>query len=375
MQKFKKSGKASIMMILFVMISVAGVVLAQTTEDTTVFLPMVILDAITPASTPTQPVPTSTLPGPTPTQSTPEPTQTEPGTPTSTLATGNTIVVDHNSVALFDQIPENYIVAAANLNMFFMDRSVGGNIDDGLNCLSYPSDEDAPSHCKRYEHVVPEFSVDPSEVNWSRPGGYSNANWDFQYWPTTVCSSWSEKVQCFFDAVNPMINHYAVMSFQYSYLSVDTDSTIADLPGGFFSDNASLLDVYDLEAFEAQNPNKVVIYWTTSLARGIGTTVAEDFNNQMRQYAIQNQKALFDVADILSHSPDGLPCYDNRDGVPYDNGNISENYPDDGMNLPAICQHYTTEVDGGHLLSPGKIRVAKAYWVLMARIAGWNGVP
>ena len=66
---------------------------------------------------------------------------------------------------------------------------------------------------------------------------------------------------------------------------------------------------------------------------------------------------------------------DNRDGVPYDNGNNVEDFPDDGQDYLAICQHYTTETEGGHLgrVSAGKIRVAKAFWVLMARIAGWDG--
>ncbi len=57
---------------------------------------------------------------------------------------------------------------------------------------------------------------------------------------------------------------------------------------------------------------------------------------------------------------------------------LSENYPSDGLNRPAICQHYTTETDGGHLgsVSAGKIRVAKAVWVLMAQLAGWQpGAP
>src|SRR5690606_2543925 len=62
--------------------------------------------------------------------------------------------------------------------------------------------------------------------------------------------------------------------------------------------------------------------------------------------------------------------YDHRDGVTYN----SENNPDDGINIPAICQHYTSETEGGHLgsVSAGKIRVAKAIWVLMAQLAGWN---
>ena len=84
---------------------------------------------------------------------------------------------------------------------------------------------------------------------------------------------------------------------------------------------------------------------------------------------------LFDVADIEAHTDQGAPCFDNRDGVEYCNraGNC-ENYPDDGLETPAICQDYTTEIDGGHLgsVSAGKIAVAKAFWVLMARIAGWD---
>ena len=282
-------------------------------------------------------------------------------------------MVDHTSVALFEQIPEEYLQAAAALHMIFIDRSVGANIDDGLTCLSYPSDEAAPNHCSRYEHVDPAYSLDPSEVDWNRPGGYDRSNWDFQFWGSG-CNSWSDKLDCFLSGAATDVNHYDVISFQYSYLSVDNDSTIADRPGGYFWDNPDLTDVYDQEAFEAQHSNTIFIYWTSSLARGIGTEVSENFNQQMREYAIANGKPLFDVADILSHTPDGQPCYDNRDGVPYDNGNQSENYPDDGQNIPAICQHYTTEVDGGHLgsVSAGKIRVAKGFWVLMAQIAGWN---
>lgn len=301
----------------------------------------------------------------------PSPSATPQPQPTGTRPPASSIVVDHTSVALFEQIPEQYLNAAANLRMLFIDRSVGANISDGLTCLSYPSDEQAPNHCGRYQHVVPAYSLDPSEVNWSRPGGYDRSNWDYQFWEGD-CASWFSKVDCFMDMVNPVINQYDVVSFQFSYLEVGNDSDVSSQSGGYFANNPGRPDVYDQEAFEAQHANKVFIYWTSSLARGIGTTVSRDFNNQMRQYAIANDKPLFDVADILSHTPDGQPCYDNRDGVPY----LSENYPNDGQNLPAICQHYTTETDGGHLgnVSAGKIRVAKAFWVLMARITGWDGV-
>jgi hypothetical protein len=296
----------------------------------------------------------------------------------ATLLPPGPIVVDHTSVALFDEIPENYLLAAQNTSMLFMDRSVGGNISDGLTCLSYPSDEVAPSHCKRYEHIDPRYSVSPSEVDWSRPGGYSRANWDYVYWPDG-CDEWYDKLGCFFNTVNASGNRYDVVSYQFSYLEVADGSNIADLSAGFFSNNANRLDVYDLAAYEAAHPEKIFIYWTTSLSRGIGSAESEEFNEQTRQYAIANGKVLFDVSDILSHDPSGNACYDNRDGVYYDNGNSSENYANDGVNRLAICPQYTTEVDGGHLgsVSAGKIRVAKAFWVLMAQIAGWQpqGVP
>ena len=85
---------------------------------------------------------------------------------------------------------------------------------------------------------------------------------------------------------------------------------------------------------------------------------------------------LLDAADILSHTPSGAPCYDNRDGVAYYvNEKQQENFPDDGSNIPAICPQYTTEAFGGHLgnVSAGGIRLAKAMWVLMAQLAGWTG--
>ena len=270
----------------------------------------------------------------------------------------NMIVVDHRSVELFERIPEQYIQAAANLRMFFMDRSVGQNIYEGLECLRYPTDEAAPNACRRWTHPVPEFSVDPETHGWSRPGGYDSSKWVYMFWPNG-CDMWYDKVRCFIEYIQPRVSQYDVVSYQFSYLEVGTGSTIADSPGGFFYNNPNRYDVYEFEAFASTLPpqNKLTFYWTTSLARSIGTIESETFNNQTRQYAAANNKILFDVADILSHDPYGNPCFDSISGT-----------------YKAICRHYTTESPGGHLgsVSAGKIRVAKAYWVLMARLAGWN---
>jgi hypothetical protein len=274
------------------------------------------------------------------------------------------IVVDHRSVARFDSIPPQYARAAAGLRMLFMDRSVGGNIHDALNCLSLQW-TNAPSSCKRYQHRDSAYAVDPSEVLWS--GSWDRSRWRYEFWPNGC----SEDVNCFVNFVQPRVDSFDVISFQFSYLAVNTGSKLADTADGFFTTRTDRNTAAAYAAFAARHPTKTVIWWTTSLARGIGTAESQAFNDAMRQYARQHAVVLFDVADILAHDPSGKPCYDNRDGVAY----LTEDYPDDGLDIPAICPQYTTETDGGHLgsISAGGIRVAKAFWVLMARIAGWPG--
>lgn len=282
------------------------------------------------------------------------------------------ITVNRHSVASFDSIPEYYKSAASNLRMMFMNRSVGANIYEGITCLSY-SHSSAPNHCKRYEHGGnPSHPVDPSEVYWN--GTWDCSNWSYQFWPSG-CDNWNQKVACFIDYVDQRIDSFDVVGFQFSYLEVAGGSSIAHQVNGFFGTGQTGTANHYMQ-FQNNHPDKKVIWFTSSLARAIGTTESEEFNNQLRQYASSNQIILFDVADILSHTPWDSPCYDNRDGVPYSFGNNSENHPDDGLDIPAICPEYTTETEGGHLgsISAGKIRVAKAFWVLMARIAGWDGV-
>jgi hypothetical protein len=275
-----------------------------------------------------------------------------------------TIVVDRHSVALFDSIPSAYKEAARNLRLFFMNRSVGGNINDALSCLSWPY-ENAPNYCKRHQHRDSAYAVHPSEVYWD--GAWDRSNWRYEFWP----SGCDEDANCFINSVEARIDSFDVVGFQFSYLSVTPGSRLADPVDGFFGTRGNRATATTYREFAARHPGKTVIWWTTSLARAIGSPESELFNQLMRDYTRTHDLVLFDVADILSHDPAGNPCYDNRDGVPY----LHENHPDDGLDIPAICPQYTTETEGGHLgsISAGGIRVAKAFWVLMARIAGWDG--
>jgi hypothetical protein len=330
----------------------------QIADSTPVFLPM--LGNGQQAPTPTPPAPTPTPPGPTPT------------TPPIVYPQGM-IVVDHTNIALFDRIPTQFLEAARGLPMMFSDRSVGSNISDGLSCLAAPSWVDSLSSCRRdyigdtdewktYTETdllvgdVPDRIYFDADLVSQTLTKYDRRNWFFEY----RAGSWQELTQDFITSLAPQhINSKSVLSYQFSYLNVADGDDIADPQVGFFANNSDRWDVYDLEAYIAQHPDKVFIFWTTSLAR-VSTGVADDFNNQMRQYALARYQSgqptvLFDVADILSHTPEGVPCFDAQ-------GHAN------------ICRDYTTEDIGGHLgsVSAGKIQVAKGFWVLMAQIAGWQ---
>jgi hypothetical protein len=309
-----------------------------------------------------------------------EPVQTPtPNAPTATpRPPSGAIVVDHTSVARFEQIPAQYLTAARNLEVLFSDRSVGNNFHLGLDCLKAASFGAAPAYCRRdynagsmktYNQADKDAGRVPVAINFTPSATlYDRSNWAFEF----RGGSWSELTCDFINSLAPANLNRDVLSYQFSYLNVDTGSDIMR----FFENTSDSCDVYDLEAFIAAHPDKTFIFWTASLARGIGTREAADFNDRMRQYARDQGKILFDFAAIESHTPSGQPCYDNRDGVAFTsptNGGF-ENYPNDGVQSPSICQDYTTEVDGGHLgsVSGGMIRTAKAFWVLMAQIAGWR---
>jgi hypothetical protein len=120
-----------------------------------------------------------------------------------------------------------------------------------------------------------------------------------------------------------------------------------------------------MEELEAAYPNKTFI-WTTSVLWGKSTMDntpnpmsydgIQSFNQLLRTYAITHNKILFDMADIESHDSNGNPCQSNG--------------------YEALCEEWYSGWPGGgggHPNGYGSIRLAKGFWWLMARIAGWDG--
>ena len=105
-----------------------------------------------------------------------------------------------------------------------------------------------------------------------------------------------------------------------------------------------------MERLEQDNPKLRVVWWTAPLTDR-DNLAREQFNRMVRAYAKDKGKVLFDIAAIESHAPNGRPM---ADGVG-----------------PVLYTGYTD--DGGHLVGRGQMRVARAWWWLAARLAGWPG--
>lgn len=262
-------------------------------------------------------------------------------------------IIDHNSIQLFEQIPDEYIQRASRIRSLFRHASVGSNIWDGVRCLG-----DYKQQLSNGQWVRPNYcdrGLTPQEIFYDQKYDYRSWTFEFHSPPPGQNPGWWNKVNYFVQAVDQRADLYDVMSFKFGYVDAEIGS---DIDEAYFSRNPR--DPYpgieDIEALAQRHPDKIIVHWTMGLAVAIGTPDSTSFNNQMREYARQNNIMLMDIADILSHRPDGSPCFDNQ-----------------GRGLPALCTEYTEELNGGHLNARGAQRMAKAYWVLMAYLAGWQG--
>ncbi len=248
------------------------------------------------------------------------------GLATASSASAQAIVVDHTSVVLFEAIPPAYLTLARNLSALFRTASVGQNIRTGKDCLA----NNTPNYCRTG------FGVASSLVPIILRPQYASPNWLMEFRGNP---GWYGKVTDFVTHVNERHRDFKVMMYKQSYVDDPTISRFWDLsrPPGIGS----------LEALEAAYPSVDFVYWTAAVAKSDIAHI-NAFNTRMRTYAIGTQRHLFDLADIETHRPDGSSC-----GT-------------------TICPEYNNEISGGHLSNGmAQQRVAKAFWVLMARLAGW----
>lgn len=298
-------------------------------------------------------------------------------------AWAQTVIIDHTNLdAQFDGIAASgYQDDAEALRVMFADRSVGDNLNSGVQqCLTVVYASSSSSGCRRYLHpTMSEFDNVPE--TWS--GTYDASNWVWRGWkglglsPEIVCDegvgSAEQKMRnCFSDFVADNLDNYDAFGLFPSYV---------DMPIGGASEAAALISMYT--TLQSTYPTKTFYFFTSSLHKRTDANFAA-FNDAIRAHVIANGGYLLDIADIISHTQSGDPCYDEADGFLYLGTNGYEvpdivaqpnGVPDDDVDNLAVCNQYAPEAGGGHLGNPqtGRIRIAKGLWALMTRVAGWDG--
>ena len=125
-----------------------------------------------------------------------------------------------------------------------------------------------------------------------------------------------------------------------------------------------------MNTLEIDFPNVKFVYMTGHLdGTGVDGTLNQR-NNQIRQFCQQNNKILFDFADIESYNPDGEYFLDKNadDGCNYTGGNWATEWCDKHPNDCPNC-------DCAHSQPINCLQKGKSLWWMLARISGWDGAP
>jgi hypothetical protein len=272
------------------------------------------------------------------------------------------LIIDHLAVAEFDQIPGAYITRAkAMFNLNFCNSSHGEQIIIGMTRLKAQN--------SNLDFQVRDCSVieNPAIFSISKGLGASGSCDNYiehqEYWDSDAGKL---NVRNTLQA-NPLLN---LSTWTWCYQQRVSIDPVSYIPRYL---NA-------MPILESQSPNVIFIYMTGHSGTYYGhhtyspTDASYDVcgyfayvnNEQIRTFCRNNNKVLFDFGDIdyywFNPNTQAWECGD-------DIVNYSGAY--NGRAFKREHSHYNLNQDG-HTSFENCENKAKAFWVLLAKLAGWN---
>ncbi|MCP4592888.1 MAG: hypothetical protein GY842_19300 [bacterium] len=284
------------------------------------------------------------------------------------------IVIDHTCTNL-DMVPDCWIERAKDeLRLSYGHTSHGSQIVTGLNLVNAGSNgtgATCPS-CNGYGCGGCLYKVCDDYNYYKYGGSYVQA-------PAGVLSFWNYRPEGASDLGNPNRTEWEVAT--RAMLEDDRydnrDTVMWSWCGQADTSEANMQIYLDLmSGLEEDYQNVTFVYMTGHLNGGGVEGTLNQRNNQIRDHVINTNGVLFDFADIESYDPDGdefLSLY-ATDTCSYSGGgggNWATEWCDDnpGSEMCMSC----SSCAHSHCLNCNL--KGRAFWWMMARLAGWTGAP
>lgn len=260
------------------------------------------------------------------------------------------IVADHSVVDRYDDIPANWIDSVKKMlfvipgeshALAYLQGLVALETADGTYDIGYTTEPE----------VFTDTHLRISRTTW---GDYDNATgWINDYgqedWFTSALAKARTKAG---------LTHYNLLgiapsAFGYAWC----------YDGDVANPTEYLTAMEEYIAYCSDSIDTKLFFTTSTIDDGFATGEwgynRYLFNETIRTYVgVNSTRILFDYADIL--------CYDDGSDTP-------NTATWDGHTFPTITTTNAGEGETGHIGWPGAVRLAKATWWLMARLAGWDG--
>ncbi len=262
---------------------------------------------------------------------------------------GPQIIADHSIVDDYQYIPQHYIDSVKKMCVSYAGESHSAAVRTGLALLEA---EDATFAVNATESGTPEAYTDDylriSRATW---GDLTHSTgWIYEYgeedWFTS--STAIERTKAGLTYINTNGPTLSAFGFGWCW---DLGESATD----YVEATKEYID------YVADSIGTKIFYTTGPVDT---YTWANGYSQHLKYETIRDSvdadttRILFDFADIL--------CYD-------DDGSGPNLFTDGGYNYPIITTANLTPTTTGHISNIGAIRLAKAMWWMLARMAGWDG--